>query len=131
MTNLYIGECSPGMVAEPAHELAGVAVIVRVAPVRRVETQFPAVVQGSDVLVHRIDRLEYAAREFFELAQLDRFVHAVVLQIIDPVGRFEHSLSGYRQSVHVREFAFGRAVVVIRRPENRVEIITDRVLVFF
>lgn len=116
--HLYVGQRGPGMMTEPAHELAGVAVIVRVTSVGRVKTQFPAIVQRADVLVHRVDGFQDTAREFLELAQFDGFVHAVVLQIVDPGRRFEYPLSRHRQPVHVRQFAFGRTVVVIGRSVN-------------
>lgn len=116
---LYVGQRGSGVMAEPADQLAGVTVIVRVASVRRVQAQFAAVVQRAHVLVHRVDGLQYAARELFELAQLDRLVHAVVLQVVHPGGRLEHPLSGHRQPVHVGHFALGRGVVVVGRPARK------------
>lgn len=113
--------------AEPAHGLAGIAVVVRMASVRRVQAQFPAIVQRTDVLVHGVHRLQDAAREFLELAQLHRLVHAIVFQIIDPVDRFEHRLAArHRQPIHVRQFALGRPVVVVGRPA-RLRIALDAV----
>jgi len=113
--HLYVCQRGPGMVAETAHELAGVAVIVRVTPVRRVEAQFPTVFQRTHVLVHGIDGLQYSAWELFELAQLDRLVHAVVFQVVNASGWFESPLAGHRQPVHVRHIAFRRTVVVVCR----------------
>lgn len=109
------------MVAKPAHVLAGVAVVVRVASVRRVQAELPAVVQRADVLVHGVDGLQYAPRELLELAQLDRLVHAVVLQVVRAGGRLERPLARHRQPVHVRHLALGRPVVVVGRPVSESE----------
>lgn len=75
------------MVAEPAHHLAGVAVIVGMAAVRRVQAQLAAFVHGPDVLVHRVDGFQDAAAQFLEFAQLGGLLDAVILYVVVAVGR--------------------------------------------
>lgn len=74
------------MVAETADHFAGVTVVVRVASVRGVQAQFPALVHRAHVLVHRVDRFQDHAVQLLELAQLGGLLHAVVLHVIVTVG---------------------------------------------
>lgn len=107
------------MVTEPAHHFTCVAVIVGMAAVRRVQAQFPAFIDGTDVLVHRIDRFEYASVELLELAQLRRLLHAVVLHVIVAIGGQETAASRYGDAVHAGQLAGPCRIVVVGRPAER------------
>lgn len=90
------------MVAESAHHLAGVAVIVGMTPVGGVEAQFATLVHGADVLVHGVHRLQDAAVEFLEFAQFRWLFDAVVLHVVETVGCEEGVSSCHGDAVHVR-----------------------------
>lgn len=105
---------------EPAHHLAGVTVIVRVTPVRRVETQLPTFVDGADILVDGVDGFQDSAVQFLEFAQFRRLLHAVVFHVVVTVGRLEYRTSGQGETVHVGEFAVACCVVVVGGPETDV-----------
>ena len=113
------------MVTESAHQFARIAVVVGMTPVGRVEAQLSALVRRADLLVDRVDRLEDASAQLLELAQLDRLVDTVVLQVlvvhggrlgfavlVDRLERFVAS-AGHRQTVHVRELAIVGAIIVV------------------
>lgn len=99
--------------AQAANHVAGVAVVVRVTAERRVEAQFAAFLGCADVLINGIHRFQYAPGDLLELAQLHRLVHAVILQVVDALGRLEGRRASHRQTIHVRQLALLRGVVEI------------------
>lgn len=112
--------------AEPADQFAGIAVIVGVAPVGRVEAELAALLGGADLLVDGVDRLEDAAGQLFEFAQLYGLVDAVVLEVLVVHGirvgllallgdLLEGALAGHGQPIHIGELAVVGPVVVVGR----------------
>ena len=85
---------------ESAHHLAGVTVVVRMTPVRRVEAELAAFVNRADILVDGVDGFEDSAVEFLEFAQFRRFFDAIVLHVIVAVGRLESRTSGEGEPIH-------------------------------
>lgn len=115
---MYVREGRTRVVAETADLLACVAVVVRVAAVRRAEAQVPALFHALHLLVHGVDGLEDAAVQLFELAQLDGLLDTVVLQVVIAGGHVERPSAGHRQPVHVRQLAFSTRVLVVGGPVN-------------
>lgn len=106
------------MMTETADHVARVAVIVRVAAEWRVQAQLAALVGRADVLVDGIHGFQYTAGQLLELAQLHRFLHAMILQVVHSLGGLEGARTGDRQSVHVRELALLGGVDVISGSET-------------
>lgn len=115
MAYLYVSEGGPGVVAESAHLLARVPVVVRVAAVRRVEAEVPALLGRVHFLVHRVYGLEDPPAKLLELAQLDGLFDAVVLQVVVSRGGVEGPGARHRQPVHVGQLALPRGVQVVGR----------------
>ena len=99
--------------AESANALARVGVVEGVAAVRGGEAELAAVVDRVDVLENGVDRLEDAAVELLELAQLDRVIDAIVLEVVGVGGRLECARPGHGVTVHVRQTAVTRHIVVV------------------
>lgn len=77
--HLYVGERCARVVAQTAHLLASVTVVVAVTAVRRVEAEVATLLGRVHLLVHAVYGLEDATRQLLELAQLDRLLYTVVL----------------------------------------------------
>lgn len=118
-TCLNIGEGSPGVMTEPAHHLSRVTVVVRVAPVGRVQAQFSAFVHRTDVLIDRIDGFKDSPVELLELAEFGGFVDAVVFHVVVAVGGEEGAAPRDGDAVHVGKFAGSRCVVVTGGSETK------------
>ena len=88
--------------AESADVLAGIGVIERMAAVGRREAELATIVDRANVLEDRVDRLEDAAFQFLELAELDGVVDAIVLHVVRVAGWLESSGAGHCVSIHVR-----------------------------
>lgn len=101
-TYLNVGESGSRVMAQAADHLACVPVVVRMAAIWRIQAELPALVDGADVLVHAVDRLQYPSVELLELAQFRRLLDAVVLQVIVTVGLLEGRGPGNRHAIHVR-----------------------------
>lgn len=67
---------------QTADVVAGVAVVVRVAPEWRVEAELAALLDRLHVLVHGVHGLQDAAAHLLELAKLRWLLNAVVLQVV-------------------------------------------------
>ena len=105
--------------AEPADGVSRVAVVVSVTPEGRVEAELSAFLDRVDLLVDRVDRLQDPSVQLLELAQFDRFLDAVVLQVVESLSRNEGARPCHRQPVHVGHVALSRAVVVVGGPGNK------------
>lgn len=88
--------------AETAYHVTCVAVIVGMATERGIQAKFPALFGAANILVNGIHGFQNTAGQFLEFAKLHRFVHAVVLEIVESLGRLESIRSGDGQPVHVR-----------------------------
>ena len=83
---LNIRQRSPGMMTESADHVTGIAVVIGMASEGRVKAEFAALLGRRHILVHRVDRLQYAPRDLLELAQLHRLVNTMVLEVVDAFG---------------------------------------------
>ena len=101
---------------ETADVVSGVSVIKRVTPVRRRQTELPAVVDGPHILKDGIDRFQDAAVELLEFAQFDWIVDAVVLHVVGILRRFERARASHGVTVHVGQTAVARYLIVIDGP---------------
>lgn len=93
---LYVGQSGPGVMAEPAHLLARVPVVIRVAAVRRTKTEISALLHTFHLLVYRVHGLQYPARQLLELTQLDGLFDTVVLEVVVPWCGIEGSCPCHR-----------------------------------
>lgn len=91
---LNVGKSGPGVMAKTADHVAGVAVVVRMAAEGRIKAMLAAFLGGADILVHGVDGLQNTARELLEFAELDRFVYAVVLEVVVTFSGLEGVRSG-------------------------------------
>lgn len=88
--------------AETAHHVTRVPVIVGMATERGIQAELPALLGAADILVNGVHGFQNTAGQFLEFAKFHRFVHAVVLEVIEPFGGLESVRSGDGQPIHVR-----------------------------
>jgi len=110
-----IRQSGPAVMGQAAHQLPGLVVVVRVTPERGRQAEVAAFVQGLNVLVHRVHRLQNATRYALELAQLAGLLRAVVLQIVGAIVGRDVRLVRQRNAIHVRELAQSRVRIVVGR----------------
>lgn len=77
------------MMAETAHHISGVAVVVGMAAEWGSNAELLAFFGGANILVHGIHGLQNTTRELLEFAELRRLIHAVILQIIETLRDLE------------------------------------------
>lgn len=88
--------------AETAYHVTGVAIIVGMATEWGVQAKLPALLGAANILVNGVHGFQNTAGQFLEFAKFHRFVHAVVLKVIESLRRLEGVRSGDGQTVHVR-----------------------------
>lgn len=88
--------------AETAYHVTCVAIIVGMATERGIQAELPALLGAANILVNGIHGFQNTAGQFLEFAKFHRFVHAVVLKVIESLGGLESVRSGDGQTVHVR-----------------------------
>ena len=120
---LDVGQGGQGVMTETAHVISGVGVIERMAPIGHRQTQLAAVVDGSHVLEHGIDRFQDAPVQFLEFAQFDRIVDAVVLHVVGIAGYFESPRSSHGVTVHIGQTTVTSRLVVVDRPVSSIYVI--------
>ena len=114
---LYVGESGSRVVAEAAHHLTSVTVVIRMTSVWRIEAEVSAFVRRSHVLVHGVDRFQNAPVQLLEFAQFGWLLYAVVFHVLVTLGGLEGVAAGHGDAIHVGKLANSSCVQEVGRSE--------------